>query len=78
MTRVIEKTENGWKLDLSEMSPAFKTESEKEQLSEFLDESRLPYRKKGNGFLFPSSLPEGIILEVLRFFYDGLSEVEVL
>jgi len=78
MKRVIAKTSNGWKLDLSEMNPAFETENEKEQLSEFLDESRFPYRKKGNRFLFPDSLSEGVMLEVIGFFYDGLSEVEVV
>ena len=78
MKRMIAKTDNGWKVDLSEVNPSFETENEREQLSEYLDETRFPYRKKGNEFLFPDSLSESVMLEVLGFFYNGVSEVEVL
>ena len=75
--RVISKSASGWCLQIAEPLPALAGQEESALLAEYLDEIRYPYQKACGEFRFPTALTERSILEVVRYFYDGIARVVV-
>ena len=75
--RILTRNAAGWSLPLSKPLLSSRDGDEYEMLINYLNEIRFPYQKRVNQFLFPISVPQENIVEILSHFYDGVAEMVV-
>jgi hypothetical protein len=63
-----------WRIRVSDQKLAA---AERSRLLEYLQEIRCPYRKLGGELCLPAAMSPAEVLELLRFFYDGIAEVHL-